>query len=179
MWLIKNETFLFQASEQNILVAVKVSVVLCGLMGAGLAMTTRSIYLLWIISADALYSMLAPQVTCTFFLSRWVNTSGACSGFVLGILLRVLVGEPAIGLPDVLPLPWDGTEEDGHRKRRFPFRTAIMLITTGTILTVSRLAAWLSHKRLLRRRSDGGKNTNVLHMEPVQTDAEENEKLNK
>lgn len=142
-------------------------------------MTTTSVYLLWIVGADVIYSMLTPQVTCTFFLSQWVNEYGACSGFVLAIVLRTLVGEPTIGLPDVLPLPWDKIQEDGHRHRLFPFRTAIMLITTVTILLVSHLAAWLSEKRLLKRKSDANKDTNMHYMAPVQTDVEENERLNK
>ena len=158
-----------------ILVVVKVSVLLCGVMGAALAMTAKSIHLFWIISSDVLYSMMTPQVTCIFYLSRWVNHYGACSGFVLALLLRSLVGEPVIGLPDILPLPWDKIQEDGHRQRLFPFRTAIMLITTGAILLVSRLAVWLSEKGLLRRISDGETDTNILYMAPVRTDVEEKE----
>ncbi|KAF3705082.1 High affinity choline transporter 1 Hemicholinium-3-sensitive choline transporter [Channa argus] len=161
-----------QASEKTILVVVKVSVVLCGVLGAGLALTTRSIYQLWIFSADVVYSMLTPQVTCSFFLPQWVNNYGACSGFVLAILLRVLVGEPLIGLPDVMPLPWDKIQENGHRNRLFPFRTAIMLITTGTILLVSCLAAWLSEKRLLKI-SNSKTDTNMHYISPVQKEVEE------
>lgn len=142
---------MFQASERMILVVVKVSVVLCGLMGAGLATTTTSVFLLWIVGADVVYSMLTPQITCTFFLSEWVNAYGACSGFVVAIVLRALVGEPMIGLPDVLPLPWDKMQEDGHRQRLFPFRTAIMLITSATILLGSYVAGWLSEEN----KSDG------------------------
>ncbi|KAJ4924850.1 hypothetical protein JOQ06_003800 [Pogonophryne albipinna] len=137
------------ASEKLILMAVKVSVVLCGTAGAGLAMTTSSVHLLWIISADVLYCMMAPQVICIFYLSRWVNYLGACFGFVLALLLRVLVGEPVIGLPDLMPLPWDKIQDDGTRYRLFPFRTAILLITLGTIFLVSRLAECLFEKRKL------------------------------
>ncbi|KAF3859594.1 hypothetical protein F7725_021993 [Dissostichus mawsoni] len=137
------------ASEKLILMAVKVSVVLCGTAGAGLAMTTSSVHLFWIISSDVLYCMMAPQVICIFYLSRWVNYLGACFGFVLALLLRVLVGEPLIGLPDLMPLPWDKIQEDGTRYRLFPFRTAILLITLGTIFLVSRLAECLFEKRKL------------------------------
>ncbi|XP_045928613.1 high-affinity choline transporter 1-like [Micropterus dolomieu] len=167
-----------QASEKMIIVMVKMSVLLCGLIGAGLALTSSSIFLFWMISADVMYSMLSPQVICTFYLSRWVNSYGACSGFVVAILLRALVGEPSIGLPDVLPLPWDRIQGDGHRYRLFPFRTAIMLITTGTILLTSRLAMWLSGRGLLRRISDAETDTNIYHMAPVQTDVEEKGRFN-
>ncbi|XP_069556059.1 high affinity choline transporter 1-like [Brachyistius frenatus] len=162
-----------QASEKTILVVVKVSIVLCGAVGAGLAMTTNSIHLFWVLSADVLYSMMTPQVTCTFFLPQWVNRFGACSGFVLAILLRVLVGEPQLGLPDVLPLPWDKIQEDGHRYRLFPFRTAIMLTTMGTILLASRLARWLSEKGLVKSLCDAETDSNAHHMAPIQTDEED------
>ncbi|XP_071358969.1 high affinity choline transporter 1-like [Trachinotus anak] len=166
-----------QASEKMILVVIKVSVLLCGVIGAGLAMMSRSVHLFWIVSADVQYSMMTPQVTCTFFLSQWVNQYGACSGFVLAILLRALVGEPLIGLPDLLPLPWDKIQEDGLRHRLFPFRTAIMLITIGTILLVSRLTVWLSEKRLLKTIIDAEMETNIHYMAPVRTDMVEGERL--
>ncbi|XP_059182344.1 high affinity choline transporter 1-like [Centropristis striata] len=164
-----------RASEKMIIVVVKVSVLLCGTMAAVLAMTAKSIHLFWILSADVLYSMMTPQVVCTFYLSRWVNQYGACSGFVLAIVLRVLVGEPLLGLPDILPLPWDKIQEDGHRYRLFPFRTAIMLITIGTILLASRLAAWVSEKRLLKRISGAETDTNMHYMAPLRKDVEEKE----
>ncbi|XP_060886097.1 high affinity choline transporter 1-like isoform X2 [Labrus mixtus] len=164
-----------QASEKTIILVVKVSIFLCGLMGAGLAMTTSSIHLFWIVSADVLYSMMTPQVTCIFYLSKWTNKYGALSGLVVAVLLRALVGEPVIGLPDLLPLPWDKIQDDGHRYRLFPFRTAIMLITIGTILLVSQLAVRLCEKRGKR---DAKADPNLHAMVPLRMDVEEQEKLN-
>ncbi|GAA6225183.1 high affinity choline transporter 1-like [Lates japonicus] len=161
-----------RASEQNILVVIKVSVLLCGIMGAAIAMITTSVYLFWIFSADVVYSMMTPQVICIFFLSRWVNQYGAYSGFAVALVLRVLIGESLIGLPDVMPLPWDKIQEDGHRFRLFPFRTAIMLISTGTILLVSRLAVWLSERRLLKRIRGAETDANTRYMVPVRTETE-------
>uniref|UniRef100_A0A3Q3L159 Solute carrier family 5 member 7a n=1 Tax=Labrus bergylta TaxID=56723 RepID=A0A3Q3L159_9LABR len=158
-----------QASEKTIILVVKVSVFLCGLMGAGLAMTTRSIHLFWIVSADVLYSMMTPQVTCIFYFSKWANKYGALSGLVLAVLLRALVGEPMIGLPDLLPLPWDKIQDDGHRYRLFPFRTAIMLITIGTILLGSQLAVCLCEKRGKR---DAKADPNLHAMVPLRMDTE-------
>ncbi|XP_070848718.1 high-affinity choline transporter 1-like [Chaetodon trifascialis] len=168
-----------QASENMIIVVVKVSVLLCGLMGTGLAMGTSSVHLFWIVSADVLYSMMTPQIICIFYLSQWVNHYGACSGFVVGLLLRALVGEPLIGLPEVLPLPWDKIQDDGYRYHLFPFRTAIMLISIGAILLVSRLAVWLSERGLLRRISDAETDKNIQYMAPVRTDVEEKDGLTK
>lgn len=152
---------------------VKVSIFICGLMGAGLAMTTTSVNLLWIVSADVLYSILTPQLICTFFLPQWVNHYGAVSGFVLALLLRVLIGEPQLGLPDVLPLPWDRIQEDGHRFRLFPFCTVLMLMTTGTIIIVSCLTVWLSQKKLLRINDAEMDTNNADCMVPLRTDVGE------
>ncbi|XP_029318307.1 high affinity choline transporter 1-like [Cottoperca gobio] len=158
-----------EASEKMILAAIKVSILLCGILGAGLAMTTKSVHVFWIVSADVLYSMMTPQVTCTFYLSRWVNHYGACSGFVFSLMLRILVGEPLIGLPDLLPLPLDKIQEDGRRYRLFPFRTAIMLLTIGTILLTSRLAVCLSERGLLKKISDAEQDTNTTRHQSEET----------
>lgn len=162
---------LFQASEKCTLVAIKVSILLSGLLSTALAMTTDAVHLLWIVSADVLYSMMAAQVICIFYLPQSVNTFGAVTGFILASLLRILVGEPLIKLPEVLPLPWDRIQEDGQRKHLFPFRTAIMLITIATIVLASRFAVWLSRKKLLHA-NETDKNTH--YMRPL---AKEEEKV--
>ncbi|XP_030005324.1 high affinity choline transporter 1-like [Sphaeramia orbicularis] len=165
-----------QASEKSVLVVVKVSVLLCGVIGACLALTTSSVVQFWIISSDVLYSMMTPQVICTFFLSQWVNVCGACCGFVFSLLLRGLVGEAFLGLPDVLPLPWDRIQEDGHRYRLFPFRTAIVILTVVVILLVSQMSIWLKGKKLLTSDAE----MNEMHdLGPNQKNVEENEALNK
>lgn len=168
-----NHSFVFQASEKRVILMMKVSIFLCGLLAAALAMTTKSVHLLWIVSTDVMYSMMVPQVICVFFLSQHVNEYGACFSCALALLLRALIGEPLIGLPDLLPLPWDKPQEDGHRQRLFPFRTAIMLVAIVAMLAVSRLAQWLSDKGLLKIKiRDHEGNTNILYMAPVSTDME-------
>lgn len=153
---------------------VKLSIFVCGLLAVVLAMASKSVHLLWIIGTDVMYSMMVPQVICVFFLSRHVNEYGACFSCVLALLLRALIGEPLIGLPDLLPLPWDKTQEDGHRQRLFPFRTAIMLVAIVAMLAVSRLALWLSDRGLLKKKLRGHEgDANVLYMAPVSTDVEE------
>lgn len=166
-----------QASEKMILVVVKVSVLVCGVLGASLAMTSSSVHLFWIVSADVLYSMMTPQVICTFFLPQHVNHYGACFGFVLAILLRILVGEPLISLPDVLPLPWDKIQEDGQRHRLLPFRTAIMLVTIASIVLTSQVAKWLSKKGLLKCTHEPQSDDSMHYMAPLRTNMDKSEKL--
>lgn len=158
--------------------AVKVSIFLCGLVATILAMATKFVHLLWIISADVMYSMMTPQVICVFYLAQWANEYGACFGFVLALLLRGLVGEPIMGLPDVLPLPWDKIQEDGHRHRLFPFRTVIVVISIGAILLVSRFSVWLSEKGLLRKINNAETDANIHYMAPVDSKMVENRQLN-
>lgn len=130
------------------------SVVLCGLVGALMATTTSSVVLFWLISSDILYSVMSPQVICILFLSRWVNHYGACTGFVLGLLLRGLVGDPKLGVPSVLPLPWDRTLEDGQKQHLVPFRTCIVIISFVTILLVSQVAQKLKGGAKERQDAD-------------------------
>lgn len=144
------------------------SVLLCGIIGTCLALVSTSIHLFWIISTDVMYSMMTPQVICTLFLPQRVNHYGACSGFVVAMVLRALVGEPLLSLPDVLPLPWDKVKEDGHLQRLFPFCTAIMFITTATILGVSAFSMWLSEKMQRKRSADGVADTGLQEIPPVQ-----------
>lgn len=152
--------------------AIKVSILLSGLLATGLAMTTEAVHLLWIFSGDVLYSMMTPQVICIFYLPQRVNAFGATSGFIMALLLRTLVGEPMIRLPELLPLPWDRLREDGHRQRLFPFRTAIMFITIVTIILASRFAVWLSGKGLLRRAPANVPDKNIHYMRALTTEEE-------
>lgn len=177
--MLESRMFPFvQASEKMIILVIRVSVVICGVMATCLAMWTEYVHLLWIISADVLYSMMVPQVVCIFYLQRWVNGYGACFGCALALLLRVLVGEPMLGLPNLLPLPWDKTLEDGQRQHLFPFRTVIMLISIVIILLMSRFAACLSERGLLRRIGDDGGDKDTHLMGTMGTDVEEKNRLN-
>lgn len=160
-----------QASEKAIILAVKLSVLVCGVLSTVLAVSTDYVNMLWILSADILYCMMVPQVICVFYLQEWVNGFGACLGAAVALLLRILVGEPMIGLPSVLPLPWDKILEDGQLQHLFPFRTAIMLITLLNILVASRLS-----ECVLRGRGGHGQNAkDEDYLEPVGEEVEEEE----
>lgn len=175
---LNNLCFFLQASEKMVIVTARLSIFLVGLLAAVLAMATKSVHLLWILSTDVMYTMMIPQVVCIFFLSQHVNEYGACFSCALALLLRALVGEPVIGLPDLLPLPWDKIQGNGQRQRLFPFRTAIMLIAMVALLSVSRLAQWLSDKGLLRKIRDDENDANIHYMAPVGADVEERDTIN-
>ncbi|XP_061678654.1 high-affinity choline transporter 1-like isoform X2 [Syngnathoides biaculeatus] len=124
-----------QASERELQWVIRISVLLVGLAGTGLAFNKTSIVELWLLTTDLLYCLVAPQLVCVVHL-RSTNCYGAISGYVIALLLRALSGEPALGLPSVLLYPgW--RQEDGVIRQYFPFKTLIVLISFAAINLVS------------------------------------------
>ncbi|XP_018603807.2 high-affinity choline transporter 1-like [Scleropages formosus] len=142
-----------KASEREILCVVKVSVLLFGALGTGLAMTTSSVFVFWYLSGDMMYGVVCPQLLAVFFLSSYTNGYGSAVGLVAGVSLRYLMGEPTLRLPPLLILPGCRIE-DGVHVQYFPFRTTTMLAALAVILLVSRLASFLFLHGLLPERWD-------------------------
>ena len=103
------------------------AILVLGLMATGLALTVKSIYLLWFLSADLVYVLLFPQLLVVLFVKR-VTRWGVLSGLAVGLLLRLGGGEPFLHIPAWIQYPAD-----------FPFKTAAMLAGLLTTLVVSRL----------------------------------------
>lgn len=114
---------------------IRISVLVVGLAGTGLAFGDDSVFALWVLSGDLLYCVIFPQLVCVLHFQR-ANTYGAFSGFVVGLLLRGLSGEPILGIPPVLLYPgW--REENNVIIQYFPYRTIAMLFSVVSILAVS------------------------------------------
>ncbi|CAI4222069.1 unnamed protein product [Auanema sp. JU1783] len=125
------------ASEKEVIVVMRISIILVGIMATVMALTIHSIYGLWYLCADLVYVILFPQLLCVVYVKS-TNTYGSLAGYGVGLLLRLSGGEPLIGLPAFIhyPLYEDGTQY-------FPFRTMAMLSTLGTLLFVSWLSVYL------------------------------------
>ncbi|XP_019720984.1 high affinity choline transporter 1-like isoform X2 [Hippocampus comes] len=124
-----------QASDRELQCVTRICVLLVGLAGAGLAFNRSSILALWMLIADLLYCVVTPQLTCVGLL-RSANCYGAISGYTVALLLRVLSGDPALGIPPVLLYPgW--REDDGVITQYFPFRTLIAFISLAVVVLVS------------------------------------------
>ncbi|KAM9814822.1 high-affinity choline transporter 1-like [Syngnathus typhle] len=124
-----------QASDRELQWVIKISVLLVGLAGTGLACNNSSILALWMLASDLLYCVMTPQLFCVVHL-RVANCYGAISGYVIALLLRGLSGEPALGIPTVLLFPgW--RERDGVITQYFPFRTLIAFISLAAVVLVS------------------------------------------
>ncbi|XP_015196648.1 high-affinity choline transporter 1-like isoform X4 [Lepisosteus oculatus] len=141
-----------KASENEIMWVVKFSVLLFGSIGMSLAMTTNSVFVFWLLSGDMMYTVVCAQVLCVLFVPK-SNGYGACVGFVLGLTLRCLAGEPIMNIAPVIHFPGCRLV-DGVYVQYFPFKTVSMLISFFSIVIVSHLASFLFNKGLLKEKWD-------------------------
>ena len=87
-----------------------------------------------VLCSDLVYCILFPQLTTALF-DRRANRYGSIAGLAVAFTLRVGGGEPAVGLPRLLPYPMIDPVSDAVL---FPFRTTAMLAGLLTIVVVSR-----------------------------------------
>lgn len=143
---------LLQASERELQWVIRISVLLVGLAGTGLAFGGDSVLAFWILSGDLTYVVIFPQLVCVLHFQH-VNCYGAISGFVTGLLLRGLSGEPVLGIPAVLRYPgW--REENNVIVQYFPYRTVAMFASLLSIIIVSCLVDQIFHHQLIPQSWD-------------------------
>ncbi|NXY44187.1 SC5A7 protein, partial [Ceuthmochares aereus] len=141
-----------KATEAEVLWAMRISMLVFGAGAAGLAFYSSSVYDLWFLSGELVYALLFPQLCCALFAPS-TNTYGSAAGFLVGLLLRLLAGEPALSIPPFICYPGCSLV-NGTYSQLFPFKTFTMLLTLGTIIAVSYLALVLFRRNLLPRRWD-------------------------
>jgi high affinity choline transporter 7 len=66
-----------------------------------MALAVNSVYGLYLLCSDFVYVVLYPQLICVLFI-RWSNSYGSLAGYVIGLLFRLLGGEPSLKLPPVI-----------------------------------------------------------------------------
>lgn len=129
-------------SERQVSKLVQINVWVLGAVATLIALSVGSVYALWALCADFVYCLLFPALVCALFDPK-SNKYGAFAGFMLAAVLRFGGGEPAFGMPALLPYPIiDAAEEvkDGVRVLvLFPFRTLAMFAGLITMVVVSRL----------------------------------------
>lgn len=131
---------------------IRVSVVVVGLVGTAITFYTNSTLILWLLGADVSYTLIFPQLVAVLFFKA-ANGYGAVMGYIIGVTVRILLGEKTIGLPVVLHLP-GCTLEDGVYVQKSPVRTVSMLCTLASILVFSWLASFMFNHGLLPERWD-------------------------
>ncbi|XP_029286826.1 high affinity choline transporter 1-like [Cottoperca gobio] len=157
-----------QASDNEMQWVIWVTVVVVGLVGTSITFYTNSPLALWILGADASYTLIFPHLVAVLFF-KVTNGYGATVGYITGLTLRILLGENLLGLPVVLHLP-GCTLKDGVYVQKSPIRTVSMVCTLVTILVFSSLALFMFNHGLLPERWDIFKvkhNVTVSPADPV------------
>ncbi|XP_030643765.1 high-affinity choline transporter 1 [Chanos chanos] len=119
------------ASDREMLWVIRITVVVVGLAGTGLTFLDKSVLAFWVLGADMSYTVIFPQLVAVLFFPI-SNGYGAVAGYVLGALIRILSGEPLLGMPPLIHFPGSGLV-DGVYVQRFPVRTVAMLFSLCSI----------------------------------------------
>ncbi|CAD6195438.1 unnamed protein product [Caenorhabditis auriculariae] len=120
------------ASEKEVIIVMRIAIICVGIMATIMALTIQSIYGLWYLCADLVYVILFPQLVCVVYVPH-SNTYGSLSGYAVGLILRLIGGEPLLSFPAIFHYPMysEGVQY-------FPFRTTAMLSSMTTIILVSK-----------------------------------------
>lgn len=126
-----------RASANEIVWVIRAGIFVVGALATLVGLTVPSIYALFHLCSDLVFCILFPQLVGAVHIP-FVNTYGSVAAYVVGLFFRITGGEHLIGLPAAIKYP---LYKDGEQY--FPFRTLAMLISFGTLLSVSYLTNYL------------------------------------
>ncbi|XP_075872822.1 high-affinity choline transporter 1-like [Nelusetta ayraudi] len=136
-----------QASDRENQWAIRASVVAAGLIGTSLANLKSSIILFWFLANEIACVLVFPQLVCVLYCDI-SNGYGAVVGLVTGAVVRLLSGDPILGLAPIMHFP-GCTMENGVLVQYAPVRLISLLCSFAAILLFSYLASVLFSKGLL------------------------------
>lgn len=133
-WNLYRKLFRPNIDSRSLAKVIKKVIWIIGIAATLIALQVKSVYALWFLCSDFVYSILFPQLVCALF-DKKANRYGAIAGIIISVVLRFGGGEPTLGLGNLIPYPL--TQADGTVL--FPFRTMAMACGLLGIIIVSRL----------------------------------------
>lgn len=121
-----------------------------GLIGTSLTSLKKSLLIFLFLGAEVAYIVVFPQLLCVLFVNKAYGY-GVVMGLLTGLMLKLLNGDPSLGLTPVLHYP-ACIRDDGVQC--VPVKTISMLTVLVAIVLFSYLAAALFHRGLLPERMD-------------------------
>lgn len=138
---------------------IRLCIIIAGLVGTSLTHLGKNVMVFWILGSDLSFTIMLPQLICVLFTDV-SNGYGSIAGYLVGVTMRVLCGEPLFGLPAALQFP-GYTLEDGVYIQQVPVKTICMLASLVSILVFSFLTKLLFKKGFLPERWD------VFQVKPI------------
>lgn len=144
-WNIYRPLIKPKITNQSLTKVIKRSIWIIGITATILALKIKSVYALWFLCSDFVYTLLFPQLLTALF-DKKANGIGSFAGFAVAFILRIGGGDPTLGIPILIkyPLIQDGAV-------LFPFRTLAMVSGLITIVVVSRLTQKMAPPKLLQK----------------------------
>lgn len=136
-----------EASKTETILAFRSIVLILGVLSTLMSLTTSTIYGLWILAGDLGYVIVFPQFLAAVHWPEKVNVFGSVCASLVAITIRLLIGEPMIGLTSVIPLP---EHPDGSPV--LPVKTILMLMSLTTLFCTSYLRTISTKKPRLNIR---------------------------
>lgn len=125
---------------------LRTSIVATAILSVTVAANTNTVYGLCVLCADYLYVILFPQLLASVHIPFLCNVYGSLAAFSVGVSLRLLAGEPLLGLPVLLKFPY---YDEVAQEQLFPVKTTIMVVSLATLVVASQVARLVSERLLL------------------------------
>lgn len=120
-----------KASDRETMIVARIMVFVIAAIAVVLAITSQSVYDLWVMTSDYIYCILFPQLFLILYFP-YCNTYGSFVGYIVAVILRLGGGEPLFKLDAFIPYPeW------------MPFRTLAMVCSLIAIMLFSYLFYYL------------------------------------
>lgn len=131
---------------------IRSAIVVVGLIGTSLTSLKKSLLIYLFFGAEISYIIVFPQLLGVLFVNK-SNGYGVVLGLLTGVTLKLLNGDPSLGLTAILPYP-ECTGDNGADVQCVPVKTISMLTVLAAIVLFSYLAAAIFDSGLLPEKFD-------------------------